>query len=119
MVSDGKKSHYLTVTKLSVLLREITSTNHQIFYYLNCLHSFRTENKYDLHEKFCKNHKYCKIVVPNDYTKILKYCYGEKSIRHPFVIYEEFQNCLERYMVVKTILKNPAQHNKCQQAQTL
>ena len=35
--------HYLSVKRLSVLLRIITSKNYD-FYILNCLHSFRTKN---------------------------------------------------------------------------
>ena len=37
--------HYLAVKKLSALLHRITSKNMGDFYCLNCLHSFRTENK--------------------------------------------------------------------------
>ena len=43
--------HYLTVKKLSTLLRRITSKHHGDFYCLNCLHSFRTENKLESQEK--------------------------------------------------------------------
>ena len=41
---EKKGWHYLAVKKLSALLRGITS-QHGGFYCLNCLHSFRTENK--------------------------------------------------------------------------
>ena len=44
--------HYLTVKKLSTLLRVITSKPHGDFYCLNCLHSLKTENK--LMEKYVK-----------------------------------------------------------------
>ena len=37
--------------KLSTLLRGITSKHHGNFYYLNCLHFFRTGNKLAFHEK--------------------------------------------------------------------
>ena len=44
MISNGKNEwYYLSVKKLSKLLRRITSKNHSGFYRLNCLHSFRTE----------------------------------------------------------------------------
>ena len=47
MTSSQEKEgwHYLTVKKLSALLRGITSKHNSDFYCLNCLHSFRTENK--------------------------------------------------------------------------
>ena len=45
MITDGKKWHYLAVTTLSALLRGMTSNHVGDFYYLNCLHSYRTEDK--------------------------------------------------------------------------
>ena len=45
MITDGEKWHYLAVKKLSALLRGITSNHKGYFYYSNCFHSFRTENK--------------------------------------------------------------------------
>ena len=36
--------HYLTVEKLSALLRRITLKNNGDFYCLNFLHSFKTKN---------------------------------------------------------------------------
>ena len=52
MIPNGEKWHYLAVKKLSALLRTITSKNNGDFYYLNCLHSFRTKNKLDSHKKY-------------------------------------------------------------------
>ena len=43
--------HYLVVKKLSTLLRGITSKHQGDFNCLNCLHSYRTENKLQSHEK--------------------------------------------------------------------
>ena len=47
MIPNKEKEgrYYLAVQKLSTLLRGITSKHHGIFYCLNCLHSFRAENK--------------------------------------------------------------------------
>ena len=43
--------HYLTEKKLSALLHEITSKHKGGFYCLDCLPSFRTENKLKYHKK--------------------------------------------------------------------
>ena len=46
MIPNEEKEgwHYLAVKKLSTLLRGITSKHCGDIYYLNYLHSFRTEN---------------------------------------------------------------------------
>ena len=46
MIPNKEKEdhHYLTVKKLSGLLRGITSKYSGDFYFLNCLHSFETKN---------------------------------------------------------------------------
>ena len=53
MISNGEKKHYLAVKILSVLLKGITSKYDGDFYCLNCLHSFRTKNKLESHERVC------------------------------------------------------------------
>ena len=58
--------------KLSTLLRGISSKRYEDFYCLNCLHSFRTENKLKSHEKLCKNKDFFGIVMPAEKNKILK-----------------------------------------------
>ena len=50
---------YLAVRKLFALLHGITSKHKGNFYCLNCLYSFRTENKVKFHE----NHVKIKISV--------------------------------------------------------
>ena len=46
--------HYLTVEKLSALLRGKKSKHHGDFYYLYCLHYFATEKKLEFHKRVCK-----------------------------------------------------------------
>ena len=55
MVTYGKKWHYLAVKKLSALFKDITSKHDGDFYCLNCLHSFRIENKLKNHENVYEN----------------------------------------------------------------
>ena len=56
MIPNEEKEewHYLAVKQLSALLHGITSKHKGGFYCLNCLHSFRTENKLKSHEKCVK-----------------------------------------------------------------
>ena len=51
---EKKGWHYLAVKTLSIFFRGITSKHQCNFYYLNSLHSFRTENKLKSHEKNVK-----------------------------------------------------------------
>ena len=51
------------IRSLLRLFRGITNNNGD-FYYLGCLHSFRTENALKKHERLCNNHDYCHIEMP-------------------------------------------------------
>ena len=63
MFLNKERWHYLTVKKLSALLRGIMSKHNGDFYCLNCLHSFRTKNSLKLitqNKKVCENKDICK-----------------------------------------------------------
>ena len=49
--SEDQQWYYLAVKKLSTLLRGTTSKNNGDFYCPICLHSFRTKDKFELHER--------------------------------------------------------------------
>ena len=104
VITDGTKWHYLSVKKLSALLRKITSKYDKNFYCLNCFHSFNTQEKLKKHEKVYKDHNYCYVEMPNEDYKILKYNHGEKLMKVPFVIYA-YLECL-LWTHIKTTLKN-------------
>ena len=61
MISNGENWHYLSVKSLSRLLRGISSNHDGDYYCLNCFHSYRTENKLNLHKK--KNVNIMNIVI--------------------------------------------------------
>ena len=73
MKKDEEGWNYLAVKKLSALLRGITSKHHGDFYYLNCLHSFATENKRESHQKVSENIDFCNVVMPSEDTGILEF----------------------------------------------
>ena len=77
MITNGEKWHYIAlknertddrfncpIRSLSTLFRGITSNYHGDFYYLNCLHSFRTDNVLKRHERLCDNNHYCNVEMP-------------------------------------------------------
>ena len=81
MVTEGKKWHYLTVKRVSALLRGITSNHNRDFYCLICFHSQSTKGKLKKHEKVCNDHDNCSVEIPNEGSKMLKYNQGEKSLK--------------------------------------
>ena len=99
MICDGQKWHYLVVKNLSGLLRGTTSNHKEDFYCLNCFHSYRTENKLESHKKICENHDYCHAEMPTKDNNIIKYNYGEKSMKVPFIIYADLECLLEKMSI--------------------
>ena len=106
MITDGEKWHYTALkskqtedgficpTKsLSRLFKGITSNHNGDFYCLNCLHSFRTYNILKIHVELCEKNEFCKVKMPNEKNKILKYNDGMKLMWMPFVIYADLE-CL-------------------------
>ena len=96
VISNGKNWHYLAVKSLSRLLRGISSNHNSDYYCLNCFHSYRTENKLNVHKKISKNHKYCNIEMPSPNNNIIKCNQGEKSLELPFIIYADLECLLKK-----------------------
>ena len=87
IITNGKKSHYLAVTKLSALLQVKSSNHKEDFYCLNCFNSYTTKTKLREHDEICNNHKSSRIEIPKWVEKILKHNPGEKPLKAPFAIY--------------------------------
>ena len=65
------------------------------FYCLNCLHSFKWENKLKSHEKLCKNKDFCWIVMPSeiDMSEFNQYM---KSDKMPYIIYVDIEYLINK-----------------------
>ena len=88
MITDGTTNwHYLAIKNISGLLRGITSNHDGDFYCLNCFHAYTTKRKLEKHERVCKDHDFCEIILPDENNNILKYNPGEYSLKVPFIIY--------------------------------
>ena len=74
--------------------RGITSKHHGDFYGLNCLHSFRTENKLESYGKVCKNKDVCGIVMPSQKNKVLEFNQYMKSDKMPYIIYAHIESLI-------------------------
>ena len=104
MITDGEKWQYLAVKKLSTLLKGITTKHNGDFYCLNCFTSYSTKEKLKKHRNLCINHDYCYVKTPGKDNKILKYNYGEKSMKAPLIIYADIESLLEK---INTCHNNP------------
>ena len=96
MITDGEKWDYLAIKKFSALFRGITSKHVGDLYCLNCFHSFRTKNKLKEHKNVCENFDYWYAEIPKEDNKILKYNHREKSMKVPFIIYNDIEPFLEK-----------------------
>ena len=76
----------------------------EIFYCLNCSHSYTTESKLKQHENVCKNHDYSNVETPKEDNKILKYNPGEKYMKVPFIVYGDLESLLGK---ISTYHNNP------------
>ena len=94
----------MAIKNKSGLLRGITSNHDGEFYCLNCFHSYTIKIKLKKHEKVCKDHDFCDIVMPDEGNKILKYNPGEQSLKVPFIIYTDLECLLQK---INTCQNNP------------
>ena len=88
--------HYLAAKKLSALLRGIYSKHNSDFCCLNCLHSFRTENKLKSHEKVCKNKDFCNIVMPSRKDNISEFVQYMNSYKTLYIIYADMESLIKK-----------------------
>ena len=86
----------MVLLRLSRLLRGISSNYDRDYYCLNCFHSYRTENKLNVHKKICENNKYCNIEMPSPNNDLIKYNQSDKSLKLPFIIYAYLECLLKK-----------------------
>ena len=96
---------------MSTLLGEITSNDNEDFYCLNCFHSYSIEKKLKKHERVCNDHDYY-VELPNEYSTILKYSHGEKSLKAPFMIYAHLECLLQKMHSCQSNPENLIQRQK-------
>ena len=90
--------------KLWALLPEITLKINGTFYCLNCLHSFTTKSKLELHKKVCDNKDFCNVIMLPEGTKILEFNQYQESDRGPFIIYADLQSIIEKIDGCKNVI---------------
>ena len=96
--------HYLAIKNKSRLLRGITSNHDGDFYCLNCFHLYTTRRKLKKHERVCKDHDFCDIIMPDEDNKILEYNSGEQSLKVPFIAYADIECLLQKINTRQTLI---------------
>ena len=72
-------------------MRNNNDENNSDFYFLNCLHSFRTKHKPESCKKVCKNKGFCNVIMLFEDTKILEFNQYKKYDKAPFIIYADLK----------------------------
>ena len=96
MIPNGEKWRSVAVKKLSVLLKGITSKHYCNFYYLNCLHSFKTKGKLEPHKNVCENKDFCNAIMPSEDTKILEFNQYQKPDKTSFITYADLGSVIKK-----------------------
>ena len=78
------------------LLKGTRSKHYGVFYCLNCLSSFRTNNNFKSHKKVCENKDFCDAIMPSEVTKILEFNQYQKSGQATFIIYADLECIIEK-----------------------
>ena len=63
---------------------------------MNCLHSFKTENKLESHKKVCKNKDFFGIVMSSEKDKILEFNQYMKADKMPYIIYADMEFLIKK-----------------------
>ena len=63
---------------------------------MNCLHSFRTKNKLNFHQKICENKDFCGIVLSSQENNILKLNQNIRSKQTPCIIYADLESLIQK-----------------------
>ena len=81
----------------SRLMEGISSKSHENYYCYGCFHSFRCQSTLEKHTLLCKDHKYCKIRLPEKGKNHKKHTPGSKSLKMNDIIYLDLECTLHKY----------------------
>ena len=101
IIPNGKGWHYPAIKKNLALLRGATCKHHGDFYSLNCLHSFSTKNKLELHKKVCGNINFCNVIMPYKDTKILEFNQNQKPFGFSMTTISSFKSIENKHNVCR------------------
>ena len=102
--TSREKSHYAFIKNLSTLTKsQLYKRKCKTYPCKRCLNSFHTKERLNQHSKYCSNHKSTVINLPKAGSNI-SFKDFNKSIKHPFVIYADFESIVEK---IDSVSPNP------------
>ena len=82
-------------------MRNNNDENNGDFFFLNCLHSFRTKHKLESCKKVSKNKGFCNVITLSEDTKILEFNQYKKYDKAPSIIYADLKCTIRKIDVCK------------------
>ena len=73
VTSNGKEWHYLEVKQIISIIKKDYIKNNGDFYFLICLHSFRTKSKLESHKRACENKDFFNVNMSSEDSKISEF----------------------------------------------
>lgn len=90
--------HFALIKNLSRLLsRQLKDSKNRKYFCERCLNHFATNESLERHLELCRDLNHCKIVLPKETHKILKFKNFTHQIPMPFVIYADIESLLVDY----------------------
>ena len=81
---------------MSALLRKIMLNHNGDFYFLNCLHSFRTKKNLNHIKKYVKIKAFSHVTMPFEVKLLLQSTNHLKAIKASFLIYADLKFLIKK-----------------------
>lgn len=92
-----KNYHFMWIKNLSRLLsKQISANNHKLVVCDRCLNHFMTQDSLEKHLKYCRDVNKCRLEVPDESCKIMKFKNFMNQEKVPFAIYADLESILEK-----------------------
>jgi len=112
IIHNGNKSHYLLVNDVNRLLSEKKETGCNLFHCTNCVDAkYSTKKGLDDHLTICGQYDAVKCIYPKKGEK-LTFKHYNKTFKHPFSIYADFEATLLNCISPETDLNKSHKYQK-------
>ena len=101
LITNEENSHYVLMKSLS----PFSKPHRKIEVCPYCLQTFYKKEKLDEHKIICSTHEPVKVEFTD--KEKLEFSNYDKTIKHPFVIYADFESTLERIQTCEPNIKGP------------